>query len=169
MAATEVSSVSAWIRRRILRGTAQTPAGPRAIAGFEDIVFSELPLRPPGPPSRVTAFREFAGDRLPGDFLNFYSACDGGEGRLGENWLNLWSIADMPERNRAYRIDRFAPGLVIFGCNGAHFAYAFDLRGETPKYVSIPWVPMELTAVDEIAETFRGFLIEMQLGWLPSQ
>jgi hypothetical protein len=139
------------------------------VPGFEDVDFSDLTLRAPSPPEAMEAFRaSVVGGRLPAGFLDFYAACDGGEGYVGDAWLNLWSVADMPERNRAYRVQEFAPGLVIIGSSTSHYAYAFDTRGQSLRYVSVPWVEMNLRFMEEIAETFRGFLIELQRGWTPS-
>jgi hypothetical protein len=164
------SGVAAWAASLLgRRSDLELPRVTR-IPGFEDVDFSAMPLRPPASAGARSRFVQGLGDDIPAGLVQFFAGCDGGEGWLGEeaNWVNIWSVHDILEHNRDYQVDRFAQGLVLFGSNGSGTAYGFDTLMAPISYVSVPFVRMHIHHVDDIAETFRGFLIELQRGWKPS-
>jgi len=101
---------------------------------------------------------EFSADYK--DFLNYAA---GGEGVIGKDtYVMLWTPSELKHLNDAYEVSRYAPGLLLFGSNGGGEAFAFDLRQPHLPVVAVPFVGMELDAIEPLAETFSEFL---EKGW----
>jgi hypothetical protein len=61
--------------------------------------------------------------KLPDGYLTFLAASDGGEGDVGERWLEIWPVArvlDELESGPHYE------GVVLFAGDGANTVYGFD-------------------------------------------
>ena len=52
----------------------------------------------------------------------------------------------------------FAPGLFLFGTDGAGEAFAFDMRSNEQPIVCVPFIPLDLREAQVFAATFEGFL-----------
>lgn len=96
--------------------------------------------------------------RLPPDYARFLQRMNGGEGFIGENYVALWRVEDLFDQNANYKVQQFAPGLLIFGSNGGGEAFAFDMRFEPPPVVAVPFVPMDLDDAIRIAPSFDDFM-----------
>jgi hypothetical protein len=73
------------------------------------------------------------GIRLPPDYVEFITAMNGGEGFVGDNYVILWSVDELPRFNREYNVPEFAPGLVMFGSDGGGEGFGFDLRSQNAR------------------------------------
>jgi hypothetical protein len=116
-------------------------------------------LKPPADGRAVQEFQRVTNIRLPDDYLQFLRQGNGGEGVIGENsYLMLWGIEDLWRLNREYEVQEYAPGLLLIGSNGGGEAFAYDTRESRWSLVQVPFVGMDLTAVEVIADSFRSFL-----------
>ena len=89
---------------------------------------------------------------------------DGGEGFIGLAYVIFWRLGELLEMNNGYQVEKYAPGLLLFGSDGGGEAFAFDT---TQKGVTIGIVPFIGMCVEEycpIAETFLAFLNEVAAG-----
>src|SRR4051812_43628903 len=68
------------------------------------------------------------GLELPTDYKLFMSSHDGGEGFIGEQYVILWRGSELIQFNREYEVEKYAPGLLLFGSNGGGEGFAFDMR-----------------------------------------
>lgn len=91
------------------------------------------------------------GRRLPAEYVEYLRQANGGEGFVGGRYVILWSIQDLAELNRAYEVETYAPGLLLFGSNGGGEAYAFS-GGAT--VVRVPFVGMSLELVELVGPGF---------------
>ena len=98
------------------------------------------------------------GLRLPGDYVNFILSFNGGEGFVGNSYLVLWPIEEIIPMNEACQVQKFAPGLLLFGSDGGGEAYAFDTRSDSMSVVKVSFVGMSLAEAEVIARTFTDFL-----------
>jgi hypothetical protein len=96
--------------------------------------------------------------RLPPDYVRFLQQMNGGEGFLSDNYVALWRVEDLFDQNANYKVELFAPGLLIFGSDGAGEAFAFDMRFDPPPVVAVPFVPMDFDAAIRIASSFDDFM-----------
>lgn len=95
---------------------------------------------------------------LPVDYFTYMLDSNGGEGSIGESYLNLWKIEDLKELNEAYGVQDFAPGLLIIGSDGGDTAYCIDTRFENKLFVSVPFIGMDLSEVRECGKNLKEFL-----------
>jgi len=96
--------------------------------------------------------------KLPDDYVSFLRKWDGGEGFFGLEYVILWRLSELNLMNREYEVDRYAPGLFLFGSNGGGEAYAFDARVPMKPIVAVPFVGMCLEEILPIANDFGEFL-----------
>jgi hypothetical protein len=96
---------------------------------------------------------------FPDDFKKFLLFSNGATGEIDGDYLELWAVEEIPVSNKVIEIDKYAPGLVAFGGDGANELYAFDTRKTPCTIVQIPMIGMELDVVWECADTFEHFLI----------
>ncbi len=85
-----------------------------------------------GPGARRGAVRraeETLGVSLPEEYVAFMAESNGGEIEVAGNRLRLWPIEDLVYMNEGYEVDRYVPGLVLFGTDGGMEAYGFENRG----------------------------------------
>lgn len=97
------------------------------------------------------------GVSLPADYVAFLAGVIGEEAAIGGS--QLWPVGELVWHNEGYRVEEFAPGLVMFGTDGGLEAYGFDTRsGGTPPVVMVPFVPMNWEAAVPCGRTFSEFL-----------
>jgi len=104
------------------------------------------------------------GRELPRDYIAFLREHDGGEGSLGDRYLVLWKSTELVQFNREYEVEEYAPGVVLFGSNGANEGFGFDSRDGAMRVVMIPFVGMDLRYARPMAETFELLLTRLQSG-----
>ncbi len=112
----------------------------------------------PADPGAIVAFEVAAGFALPGDFGAFLRKSNGGWGEIGAHFLQLWPVEELLDYNRACRAAERAPGLLLFGSNGAGEAFAFDRERPGAPIVLVPILPMDRQDALDIAPTFEEFL-----------
>ena len=99
--------------------------------------------------------------QFPKDYLEFLAYSDGAAGTFPNgNHVILWPIDRLIERNKAYVAEDLAPGIFIFGSSGGGEAYGFDSR-KSMRVIQIPFVGMELSAVEYLASSFTEFMITL--------
>lgn len=94
---------------------------------------------------------------LPEDYRVFMKARNGGEGFIGENYVIIWKLGELAEFNREYEVNKYAPGLVLFGSNGGGEGFGFDTRTQN-SIVMVPFIGMGLSVAEEIARSFDLFI-----------
>jgi hypothetical protein len=95
---------------------------------------------------------------LPEEYRAVMRASNGGEGFMGKQYLVLWKAEDILRRNKECEVEEYAPGLLLFGSNGAGEGFAFDLRDKKMPIVVVPFIGMSLKDTITLSQTFFGFL-----------
>ncbi len=72
---------------------------------------------------------------LPKQYLEFMKKHNGGQGDIGETWLELFTLEDLQEINDDYCIEVFLPDHIIIGSNGNGELYGIDSDG---VYFNVP-------------------------------
>lgn len=96
---------------------------------------------------------------FPEDFKEFLLFSNGATGDIDGDYLELWAVEEIPASNRVIEMDKYSPGLIAFGGDGANELYAFDARKTPCAIVQIPMIGMDLDSVWKCADTFEHFLI----------
>lgn len=100
---------------------------------------------------------------LPEDYLEFVSYSNGAAGTfLNGNHVILWPVERLVERNQAYEVENYAPGIFIFGSSGGGEAFGFDSRSSM-AVMQVPFVGMQLSDVEYLAPSFTEFLIALSV------
>ena len=124
-----------------------------------------LHRRQPDPDALSAAGKELQ-IAWPADYIAFMQSTDGADGWIGKSYVDLWSAADLIDRNRRYQVEEFAPTLVIFGSDGAGEAFAFNRSTDPPTIVIVPFVGLDEpisqgpSFADLIARLHAGRLFE---------
>src|SRR5262249_51941736 len=99
------------------------------------------------------------GRRLPSDYRAFLTECNGTEGFLSvDEYIMLWSAADIGELNEGHVIAEVVPGVTLLGTNGGNTGYGFRTNEGEVEYVSLPLIGMEPEEVVLLGSTFDEFL-----------
>lgn len=120
--------------------------------------FTNYLTRPGADRAAVLQAGAALGFEPPGDYIAALTYTDGGEGFVGQQYLRLYSVAELVELNAAYRVSAFAPGLFVIGSNGSSEAYGFDTRTVPAPVVQVPFIPLDFQYADVRGDTFLGFL-----------
>lgn len=72
---------------------------------------------------------------LPKQYLEFMKKHNGGQGDIGETWLELFTLENLQEINDDYCIGDFLPDHIIIGSNGNGELYGIDSDG---VYFNVP-------------------------------
>jgi SMI1 / KNR4 family (SUKH-1) len=121
-------------------------------------LFARFQGNPPAPPASIVRCQENLHFRLPPDYARLLQRMNGGEGFIGEQYLQLWPIEEFMKQNTGTYYAQAAPGLLVFGSDGAGEAFAFDTRSQPPPIVMVPFIGMELKTAITIASGFHLFL-----------
>src|SRR5438552_7117818 len=93
--------------------------------------------------AEMESFRNTCPVDLPKDYLEFVEYSNGAAGSFPNgNHIILWRIERLVERNRAYKVEDYAPGIFVFGSSGGGEAYGFDTRSSI-AVIQIPFVGMQ--------------------------
>ena len=109
------------------------------------------------------ALSELINLSLPDDYLSIFSDLNGWEGFIGDEYLILWKAEDLIKFNKEYLVDKYAPGIFLFGSDGGGEAFGFDTRSKPYKIIQIPFIGMELQEVSFFADSFTHFLEKMRV------
>lgn len=124
----------------------------------------EFSSNDPGNSSNLGEVEKHFGCALPAQYRKFMHEQDGGEGFIGGQYLILWRAVELIEFNREYEVEKYAPGLMLFGSTGGGEAFAFDTRDNLMRVVMIPFIGMSLGDVIFVADTFENFLSNLANG-----
>lgn len=117
-----------------------------------------LDLNDPADLNVIQNVEEQLGFLFPKEYVNFLLHANGGEGPIGENYLQLWSVEELIKDNEGYNVEEFAPGMLIIGSDGGDTAYCIDTRSKEKPFVSMPFIGMDLDEVEPCGSTFKEFL-----------
>jgi hypothetical protein len=111
----------------------------------------------PASTQAVTSLRTALAKSLPESYFAFLARANGGEGFIGDRYVQLWRAEELAEMNRAYKTTEFFPNLFFIGSDGGGEAYAFDLSRTDATVFEVPFVGLP-TDARAIANSFDSFL-----------
>lgn len=103
--------------------------------------------------------------KFPDDYIEFMLYSNGAEGFVGESYLAIWRLEEIVPLNDGYMVDKFVPGLILFGSDGGGEAYAFDTRFTPTQYVEIPYIGMSFETKKFLGISFLEFLNLLHTRW----
>jgi len=124
-----------------------------------DQYLKDATCRAPATSTQIENIENRLGKKLPTSYTEFLRRTNGAEGFIGKNaYVMLWGIDDLLSKNEAYKVNEYAPGLLIFGSDGGGEAYGFDTRMPQWSIVQVPFVGMEWKVARFLAASFDAFL-----------
>jgi hypothetical protein len=94
---------------------------------------------------------------LPESYFAFLARANGGEGFIGDRYVQLWRAEELAEMNRAYKTEEFFPNFFFIGSNGGGEAYAFDLSRIDAGVFEVPFIGLP-TEAKPISNSFDSFV-----------
>lgn len=101
------------------------------------------------------------GVALPSDYLDFLRQHNGGEGFIGDNYIVFWKAEELADFNREYEVEKYAPGIVLFGSDGGGEGYGFDAESAAMPIVRVPFIGMERRYATPIAKDFPDLFAQL--------
>jgi hypothetical protein len=97
---------------------------------------------------------------LPESYFAFLARANGGEGFIGDRYVQLWRAEELAEMNRAYKTAEFFPNLFFIGSDGGGEAYAFDLSRTDATVFEVPFIglPTDARAIASFVRFISGDL-----------
>lgn len=94
--------------------------------------------------------------KLPQDYIDYMIENNGYNGMSNEDYIDIWKLENIIQRNNDYKVSEFFPNLIYFGSNGGDDAYAFD-KTNNMSIVRIPFIGNENNK-KIVATSFNKFL-----------
>jgi len=133
-------------------------AGPSDMDGL----LANLNWSVPATAAAVAECERQLGAKLPLEYVEFARTANGGEGFIGKNaYVILWGVQELVPMNQAYKVRKYAPGLLVFGSDGGGEAYGFDTRTSRWEIVQVPFVGMAWDLAEPMGTTFIAFLEQL--------
>lgn len=121
-------------------------------------------LNPPAEPSFVGELSATLGVKIPSEYLNFLLKYDGGEGFIGDNYIVLWKAEELAGFNREYEVEKYAPGILLFGSDGGGEGYGFDTESAAMPIVRVPFIGMERRYATPVAKDFLDLFAKLAVA-----
>lgn len=123
-------------------------------------LFDTLKLKSPADLQMIRKAEEDLEIKFPDEFIEFLQYSNGTSGYVGDsdNLLNVWGVHELKDDNTKNGVEKYAPGLVLFGSDGLGNAYAFDKRFENLPIVIVPFIPLKLSEVKPCNPSFFEFI-----------
>jgi hypothetical protein len=112
---------------------------PRGVNVLKDVahLLKEWKPNPGAPREVVEKVQSELGIVFPQDYIGLMEWSNGGEDWVGESYLQLWTIEEIPLYNETLGMTKYAPGVIIFGGDGGGMVYGFDTHFDPPAIVEV--------------------------------
>ena len=124
---------------------------------------TEGQLDPPADPVVVEGLASNLGVALPDDYLDFLRQHNGGEGFVGDNYIIFWKTEELSDFNREYEVEKYAPGIFLFGSSGGGEGYGFDTQSAALPIVRVPFIGMERRYAEPVAKDFPDLFTKLAI------
>jgi hypothetical protein len=111
-------------------------------------------LYPPADHRVVDGLSSALGAPLLADYLAFLLQHDGGEGFMAPTTSFFGKRRKLADFNREYEVEKYAPGILLFGSTGGGEGYGFDTQSVTLPIVRLPFIGMQRRYAKHVAQTF---------------
>jgi len=124
---------------------------------------TEGQLDPPADSSFIEELSSRLSVTLTSDYLDFLRQHNGGEGFIGDNYIVLWKAEELADFNREYEVEKYAPGILLFGSDGGGDGYGFDTTSASMEIVRIPFIGMDRRYAIPVATSFPDLFEKLAL------
>lgn len=97
--------------------------------------------------------------QLPFDFEIFLCWSNGGEGKVGELYLSLWSIHEIIDNNKVYSVwECLGEEVLGIGTDGGDYCFIIDVRSGDKKISAVPLGALEEEEIKILSDGFVSFV-----------
>ncbi len=100
---------------------------------------------------------------FPKDYITLLERSNGGEGNIGENYISLWKIEDLPILNKEYQIQKYLSEKFLgIGTDGGGICYGFCLENNYSIF-KCPLGDLDINEIVIIAQSIKDFFRKAML------
>lgn len=122
---------------------------------------SEMQLNEPAFRDVLKVLAETLPTSIPEDYFDFLTRNNGGEGFVGDEYLIMFNAEEIVRFNQEYEVEKYAPGLLLFGSNGGGEGYAFDTTSEGCPIVKVPFIGMDHRYAKVVGQNLSDFILQL--------
>jgi hypothetical protein len=100
---------------------------------------------------------------LPKAYWKIMALANGGEGFVGDKYVELWPVEELVKLNKKHQVAKNAPDLFAIGSNGKGEAYAFDVAKADGAVYQLAIAGMNPKDARLVAHSFDAFLPRINL------
>jgi SMI1 / KNR4 family protein len=105
----------------------------------------------------ITVIEEQLNAAFPQDYITLLKRSNGGEGYVGENYISLWKVEDLPALNEEYQIQKYLSEKFLgIGTDGGGICYGFCLD-KNYLIFKCPLGDLDINEVVIIAKSTKDF------------
>lgn len=105
----------------------------------------------------ITVIEERFNAAFPKDYITLLKRSNGGEGYVGENYISLWKVEDLPALNEEYQIQKYLSEKFLgIGTDGGGICYGFCLD-KNYSIFKCPLGDLDINEVVIVAKSTKDF------------
>lgn len=104
---------------------------------IQEFVAAQWPKGAGANPVRIRETEAKLGFKFPEDYQAFLLWSDGGEGSIGELYLQVWSVEHLIENYQGYQFQEFFPGVLGLASDLGGSCVALDYRANSDSLPAI--------------------------------
>lgn len=105
----------------------------------------------------ITVIEERLNAAFPLDYITLLKRSNGGEGYVGENYISLWKVEDLPALNEEYQIQKYLSEKFLgIGTDGGGICYGFCLD-KNYSIFKCPLGDLDIKEVVIVAKSTKDF------------
>lgn len=105
----------------------------------------------------ITVIEERLNASFPQDYITLLKRSNGGEGYVGENYISLWKVEDLPALNEEYQIQKYLSEKFLgIGTDGGGICYGFCLD-KNYSIFKCPLGDLDIKEVVIVAKSTKDF------------
>ena len=95
--------------------------------------------------------------------MAFLERANGGEGFVGQRYVQLWRAENLIEFNKGYGLCEVSPHFFLIGSDGGGEGYVFDLSFGNSTILEIPFITVDPNEVRLISNSFDSFVARIKI------
>jgi SMI1 / KNR4 family protein len=105
----------------------------------------------------IAVIEERLNAAFPQDYITLLKRSNGGEGYVGENYISLWKVEDLPALNEEYQIQKYLSEKFLgIGTDGGGICYGFCLD-KNYSIFKCPLGDLDINEVVIVAKSTKDF------------
>ena len=105
----------------------------------------------------ITVIEERLNAAFPQDYITLLKRSNGGEGYVGQNYISLWKVEDLPALNEEYQIQKYLSEKFLgIGTDGGGICYGFCLD-KNYSIFKCPLGDLDVNEVVIVAKSTKDF------------